>query len=101
MNTLNNQSSPNYRTWPMFLLAFIRLFYVSIFERALSNYLLFDIGIRESVLIYYFLSVAGKVTDSRINLRHADAESAGIMRFCHKELTSAIDSAGISPARIR
>ncbi len=60
MNTMNNQDSINSRTWPVFLLAFIRLFYVSIFERALSNYLLFDIHIRESVL--GFISSAGAIT---------------------------------------
>jgi len=60
MNTLNNQGSINYQAWPVFLLAFVRLFYVSIFERALSNYLLFDIGIRESVL--GFISSAGAIT---------------------------------------
>ena len=60
MNKINNQGSTSYRTWPVFLLAFIRLFYVSIFERALSNYLLFDIGIRESVL--GFISSAGAIT---------------------------------------
>lgn len=57
--TLQNQNHPsiNYRAWPVFLLAFIRLFYVSIFERALSNYLYYDIGIRASVL--GFISSAG------------------------------------------
>ncbi|MHA2120491.1 MAG: MFS transporter [Promethearchaeota archaeon] len=40
----NNNPSHNYRTWPIFLLSFIRLFYVSIFERGLSNYLLYDIA---------------------------------------------------------
>ncbi|MHA2185514.1 MAG: MFS transporter [Promethearchaeota archaeon] len=56
----NNNSPHNYRTWPIFLLAFIRLFYVSIFERGLSNYLLYDIGIRESTL--GFISSAGAIT---------------------------------------
>ncbi|UCD00714.1 MAG: MFS transporter [Promethearchaeota archaeon] len=58
--SLTKQSSLPYKTWPVFLLAFIRLFYVSIFERALSNYLLWDIGIRESVL--GFISSAGAIT---------------------------------------
>lgn len=57
---MNNQGSINSRTWPVFLLTFIRLFYVSIFERALSNYLLFDINIRESVL--GFISSTGAIT---------------------------------------
>ena len=55
-----NQASVNYRTWPVFLLAFIRLFYVSIFERALSNYLYYDIGIKASTL--GFISSAGALT---------------------------------------
>jgi MFS family permease len=58
--SLTKQSSVAYRVWPVFLLAFIRLFYVSIFERALSNYLLFDIGIRKSVL--GFISSASALT---------------------------------------
>ena len=53
----NDFSSPYYRTWPMFLISFIRLFYTSIFERALSNYLFFIIGIDPSVL--GFISAAG------------------------------------------
>jgi len=55
-----NQTSVNYRAWPVFLLGFIRLFYVSIFERALYNYLYYDIGIRESIL--GFISSAGAIT---------------------------------------
>ena len=54
------EASVSYRTWPVFLLAFIRLFYVSIFERALYNYLYYDIGIRESTL--GFISSAGAIT---------------------------------------
>ncbi|KKK42976.1 MAG: Major Facilitator Superfamily protein [Candidatus Lokiarchaeum sp. GC14_75] len=52
--------SEPYRTWPVFLLAFIRLFYVSIFERALSNYLIWDIGIRKSTL--GFITSAGAIS---------------------------------------
>ena len=59
-NSLTKQSLIAYQVWPVFLLAFIRLFYVSIFERALSNYLLYDIGIRESTL--GFISSAGALT---------------------------------------
>ncbi|MFX1553608.1 MAG: MFS transporter [Promethearchaeota archaeon] len=55
--TITKQSLLAYRAWPVFLLAFIRLFYVSIFERALSNYLYYDIGINESTL--GFISSAG------------------------------------------
>jgi MFS family permease len=59
-NSINKYSSVAYRTWPVFLLSFIRLFYVSIFERALSNYLLFDINIPKSTL--GFISSAGALT---------------------------------------
>ena len=59
-NNLANYSSDAYRVWPVFLLAFIRLFYVSIFERALSNYLYFVIDISESTL--GFISSAGALS---------------------------------------
>ncbi|MFX1411426.1 MAG: hypothetical protein ACFFA6_13830, partial [Promethearchaeota archaeon] len=49
----------NYRAWPIFTLSFIRLFYVAIFERALSNYLYFVIDISESTL--GFISSAGAI----------------------------------------
>ena len=39
-----------YRTWPIFLLSFIRLFFISIFERAFLNYLYFSVDINESTL---------------------------------------------------
>ncbi|MFW9881517.1 MAG: MFS transporter [Candidatus Thorarchaeota archaeon] len=60
MNVLNNKDSGNYRAWPLFLLGFIRLFYVSIFERALANYLYYDIGIKESIL--GFISSTGALS---------------------------------------
>ncbi|MFX1320579.1 MAG: MFS transporter [Promethearchaeota archaeon] len=53
-------SGEDYRTWPIFVLAFVRLFYLSIFERALFNYLYFVIDIRESTL--GFISSAGSIT---------------------------------------
>ncbi|MFW9819814.1 MAG: MFS transporter [Candidatus Thorarchaeota archaeon] len=59
-NSIQNQSSADYRAWPVFLLAFVRLFYVSIFERALSNYLLWEIGIESSLL--GFISSTGAIT---------------------------------------
>jgi len=39
-----------YRTWPIFLLSFTRLFFISIFERAFLNYLYFTVDINESIL---------------------------------------------------
>ncbi len=59
-NATKDFSSLSYRTWPVFLLSFIRLFYVAIFERALSNYLLFIIDIRKSTL--GFISSAGAIS---------------------------------------
>ena len=59
-NSIDNHSSLAYKAWPIFLLSFIRLFYVSIFERALSNYLLFDIDIPKSTL--GFITSAGALT---------------------------------------
>ncbi len=60
-NKVNTKySGGDYRTWPIFVLAFVRLFYLSIFERALFNYLYFVIDIRESTL--GFISSAGAIT---------------------------------------
>ena len=39
-----------YRTWPIFLLSFTRLFFISIFERAFLIYSYFSIDINESTL---------------------------------------------------
>ena len=58
--TLNTTNSHDYRTWPVFLISFIRTFYVSIFERALFNYLYLIIGIRTSTL--GFISSASALT---------------------------------------
>ncbi|MFX0057150.1 MAG: MFS transporter [Candidatus Hodarchaeota archaeon] len=68
-----------YRTWPIFVLSFIRLFYVSIFERALQNHLYFIIDISESTLgiissigaiAYIFAPLIGQVITSRIGIRN-------------------------------
>ena len=75
-----NQTSQGYRAWPIFWLAFIRLFYVSLFERALSNYLLFDVNIPKSTLgiitsagaIAYILApILGQIITSKIGIRNA------------------------------
>ena len=80
---MQNKKDPtpiSYRAWPIFLLAFVRLFYVSIFERALSNYLLFDVGIRPSTLgfissagaiAYIFAPLLGQLITSKIGIRNA------------------------------
>jgi MFS family permease len=56
----HSASSHEIKTWPIFLLSFIRLFYTAIFERALSNYLYLIIGIRASTL--GFISSAAAIT---------------------------------------
>jgi MFS family permease len=75
-----DQGSQTYRAWPIFWVAFVRLFYVSIFERALSNYLYFDIGINESTLgfissagaiAYIFAPILGQLITSKIGIRNA------------------------------
>ncbi|MFX1503520.1 MAG: MFS transporter, partial [Promethearchaeota archaeon] len=60
MSRLNNSPSADYRAWPVFLLGFIRLFYVSIFERSLFNYLYFVIDMDPSIL--GFISSAGALS---------------------------------------
>ncbi len=80
MHNNKDPTSPSYRAWPIFLLAFVRLFYVSIFERALSNYLYFDIGINPSTLgfissagaiAYIFAPLLGQLITSKIGIRSA------------------------------
>ncbi|MHA1460186.1 MAG: hypothetical protein ACTSO8_01790, partial [Promethearchaeota archaeon] len=69
------QPSQPYRAWPIFWLAFVRLIYVSIFERALSNYLFFDVDISPSTLgiisssgaiAYIFAPILGQWITSKI-----------------------------------
>ena len=74
------ETSQDYRAWPIFWLAFVRLIYVSIFERALSNYLYFDLNISESTLgiissagaiAYIFAPILGQWITSKIGIRKA------------------------------
>lgn len=58
-NTFGTNSKLTNQTWPLFTLAFIRLFYVSIFERALANYLYFVVDISASAL--GFISAVGSL----------------------------------------
>ena len=80
MKNSSNSSQQSYHTWPIFMLAFIRLFYVSIFERALSNYLIFTLEIRESTigfissagaLTYIVAPVLGQMLTKKIGMRNA------------------------------
>ncbi len=72
--------SQDYRAWPVFMLSFVRLFYVSIFERALQNYLYFVVDIRESTLgfissagavAYIFAPLLGQVITSKLGIRNS------------------------------
>jgi len=74
------QTSQPYRAWPIFWLAFIRLISVSIFERALYNYLYFIVDISESTLgiissagalAYIFAPILGQFITSKIGIRKA------------------------------
>ena len=80
MQTKTNRNSQAYRSWPIFWLAFMKLFYVSIFERALSNYLYFVVNISESTLglisssgaiAYIFAPILGQFITSKIGIRNA------------------------------
>jgi len=80
MQIKTNNNSQSYRAWPIFWLAFMRLFYVSIFERALSNYLYFVVDISESTLgfissvgaiAYIFAPILGQLITSKIGIRKA------------------------------
>ncbi len=73
-------SSQSYRVWPVFMLSFVRLFYVSIFERALQNYLYFVMDVHESTLgfissagavSYIFAPVLGQVITSKLGIRNS------------------------------
>ena len=79
-NSVSNYSTENYRVWPLFMLSFIRLFYVSIFERALQNYLYRVILISESTLgiissagaiAYIFAPLIGQRITKKIGNRNA------------------------------
>jgi len=70
----------NYRVWPIFMLSFLRLFYVSIFERALQNYLYFVINISESTLglissvgaiAYIFAPILGQFITLKLGIRNS------------------------------
>jgi len=74
------KTSQPYRAWPIFWLAFIRLISVSIFERALYNYLYFIVDISESTLgiissagalAYIFAPILGQFITSKIGIRKA------------------------------
>jgi len=68
------------RAWPLFVISFIRLFYSSIFDRALLNHLYFAIGIDESTLgiissagalAYIFTPLIGQQITKKTGIRNA------------------------------
>ena len=80
MQSKIDQNPKPYRAWPIFWLAFIRLLYVSIFERALANYLLFDVRIAPNTfgiissagaIAYIFAPILGFWITSKIGIRNA------------------------------
>ncbi|NHJ22123.1 MAG: MFS transporter [Candidatus Lokiarchaeota archaeon] len=80
MQFKTNNNSLTYRSWPIFCLAFIRLFYVSIFERALYNYLYWNVGISLDILgfissagsiAYIVAPILGQFITSKIGIRNA------------------------------
>ncbi|MHA1670422.1 MAG: MFS transporter [Promethearchaeota archaeon] len=77
---LNTKSNMDYRAWPLFVISFIRLFYVSIFERALQNYLYFFVNINPSTLgiisssgaiAYIFAPLLGQQISKKVGIRNA------------------------------
>lgn len=80
MNDSTNYVKVGYRTWPIFMLSFIMLFYASIFERALLNYLYFFKNISASTLgiitsagaLSYIIAPAiGQLITKKIGIRNA------------------------------
>ncbi|MFX0019523.1 MAG: MFS transporter [Candidatus Hermodarchaeota archaeon] len=79
-NSVSSYSTENYWVWPLFMLSFIRLFYVSIFDRALQNYLYRVILISESTLgiissagaiAYIFAPILGQIITSKLGIRNS------------------------------
>lgn len=86
----SNHPQNSIRAWPLFAISFIRLFYVSIFERALQNYLYFNIGISESTLgsissagaiAYIFAPLIGQQITKKTGIRNALILSAVLTPF--------------------
>lgn len=77
--------SKAYRVWPIFLLSFMRLFYVSIFERAFLNYIYFYVNISENTLgfinsatsvAYIIGPIFGQFVTKKLGLRNSILISA-------------------------
>ncbi|MBY9010694.1 MAG: MFS transporter [Candidatus Lokiarchaeota archaeon] len=75
----------SYRAWPIFILAFCRLFFISIFERAFQNYIYFYQDISESMLgiissapliAYIFGPIIGHFITLKLGIRNSIMVSA-------------------------
>lgn len=69
-----------YHTWPILLLSFTRLFFISIFERAFLNYIYFSVDINVSMLglissataaAYIVGPIIGQMITSKIGIRNS------------------------------
>ncbi|NVM46839.1 MAG: MFS transporter [Candidatus Lokiarchaeota archaeon] len=75
----------SYRAWPIFMISFSRLFFISIFERAFQNYIYFDQGVSESMLglissapliAYIFGPILGHFITRKLGIRNSIILSA-------------------------
>ncbi|MHA1471864.1 MAG: MFS transporter [Promethearchaeota archaeon] len=75
----------SYRAWPIFMIAFFRLFFISIFERAFQNYIYYDIDVSESMLglissaplmAYIFGPILGHFITKKLGIRNSIMLSA-------------------------
>jgi len=75
----------SYRVWPIFMLSFCRLFFISIFERAFQNYIYLDQNVSESMLglissapliAYIFGPILGHLITKKLGIRNSIILSA-------------------------
>ena len=75
----------SYRVWPIFMLSFCRLFFLSIFERAFQNYIYFNQDVSESMLgiissapaiAYIFGPILGHLITKKLGIRNSIIISA-------------------------
>jgi len=75
----------SYRVWPIFMLSFCRLFFLSIFERAFQNYIYFYQDVSESMLgiissapaiAYIFGPILGHLITKKLGIRNSIIISA-------------------------
>jgi len=75
----------SYRAWPIFMISFCRLFFISIFERAFQNYIYYDKNVSEGMLglissvpliAYIFGPILGHFITSKFGIRNSIMLSA-------------------------